>query len=168
MRQGVALAPLRHMRQRNVLMVAAAWILGLGAPAATGQTTTSPAEAVQARQSQFREIGTAFKAINDELRKDAPGKFALASSARQIATDLKQAKLMFPAGSGPVPGVKNKARPEIWTNRATFDKAGAAAIVEADKLVAVMRGGDQTAMTTQAKALGATCQACHRQFRAED
>ena len=154
------------MRKR--LMMAAAWMVGLGAAAATGQTPAPPAEAVPARQSQFREIGTAFKAINDELRKEAPGKFALASSARQIATDLKQVRLMFPAGSGPVPGVKNKARPEIWTNRATFDKAAAAAIVEADKLSAVMHGGDQAAVMTQAKALGLTCQACHRQFRAKD
>lgn len=137
----------------------------LGASVVTGQALSPAATAIQARQSQFREVGTAFKAINDELRKAAPGKFVLGSSARQIATNLRQVRTMFPAGSLAAPGQKSKALPEIWTTRAAFDKLNASAVAEADKLAMVLRSTDTGAIAKQVKVLGATCQSCHRQFR---
>lgn len=134
---------------------------------AVGQALT-PAAAVQARQGQFREIGTAFKAINDELKKPAPGKFAMGSSARQIATDLQQVGRLFPPGSGPSSGIKTKALPAIWAKQADFAKLNSAAITEANKLVVAMKGTDMAAIGMQAKVLGKTCQGCHQQFRAEN
>ena len=159
--------PSRERNVRSGMTITAAAAAALVATAAFSQTGT-PASSIQARQGQFREIGTAFKAINDELKKDTPGKFAMATSARQIAGDLRQVRGLFPAGSGPAAGIKTKALPAIWSDHAKFDALNAAATVEADKLVAVMRGGDAAAIRVQAKALGGTCQTCHQQFRAQD
>ena len=158
----------REISVRLFWGAAAAGAALLVATVAVSQTGT-PAAAIQARQGQFREIGTAFKAINDELRKEAPGKFVLGSSARQIAMDLRQVRTLFPVGSGAAGGVKTKALPAIWAQRARFDALNAAATVEADKLVATLRGGgDQAAIAAQAKALGASCKSCHVPFRAPD
>ncbi len=137
------------------------------ASTAFGQATPDPTP-IQTRQSQFREIGTAFKAINDELRKDAPGRFVLGSSARLIAGNLHRIGALFPAGSGPAAGIKTKAKANIWTDRAQFDRLNASAASEADKLVVVMRGNDMAAIRAQVPVLGAACKSCHQQFRAED
>ncbi len=130
---------------------------------------TSPvANVVQQRQSQFHEIGVAFKAINDELRRENPGRFVLSSSARTIASNLHQVGTMFPVGSGPAPGLKTKAKPAIWSGRAQFDRLNASAVNEANRLVMAMRGTDTNAIRAQIRALGLACQGCHRQFRDED
>jgi cytochrome c556 len=41
-------------------------------------------------------------------------------------------------------------------------------VVESAKLVTVAGSGDAAAVGAQFKATGATCGACHRQFRAEN
>jgi cytochrome c556 len=128
----------------------------------------SPADTVEARQSAYREIGTAYKSINDELKKGSPVKFIMGSSARLIATNLRQIGPLFPPGSGPELGVEMKARPEIWTDRATFDSAYNTALKEAEKLVTVMGSGDLAAIRAQARALGRSCKSCHEDFRVED
>ena len=61
----------------------------------------------------------------------------------------------------------NDALTTIWSDRATFDAQMAKLIAESGKLVAVTNGGDVAAIRAQAKATGATCAACHRQFRAD-
>ena len=136
--------------------------------AATAFGQSSEPTPMQTRQSQFREIGTAFKAINDELRKDTPGRFAMGSSARLIAGNLHRVGTLFPPGSGPGAGIKTKAKPNIWTDRAQFDRLNASAASEADRLVAIMKGNDLGAIRAQVPVLGAACKSCHQQFRAED
>lgn len=152
---------------RWIILIGAIGTALLAPVTAIGQAP-SAADAIQARQRQFREIGTGFKAINDELKKDAPGKFLMGSSARQIAGNLRQVGKLFPTGSGPSSGVKTKALPVIWAKQADFAKFNGAAIAEADKLALVLKGSDIAAMRAQAKVLGKTCQSCHQQFRAED
>lgn len=153
------------MPSRLNFMLAAAALLSASAVLAQG---ISASGSIPARQASYRETGTAFKAINDELRKDAPGRFAMGSSARQIAANLRQVVTMFPAGSGPAAGVKTKAKAAIWSDRATFDRLNGAAVRQADVLVAAMRGTDIVAIRTQTQTLGRTCKACHDQFRLAD
>jgi len=92
----------------------------------------------------------------------------MVAAAQTIATTARGQGKLFPAGSGPAPGVKTDALPNIWTDRATFDAQMAKLVVEADKLVAVTNSGDAAAIGAQAKATGAVCGGCHRKFRAED
>lgn len=153
---------------RSIFVMAGAAAFVLGATTVVGQSQLAPAAAIKARQQQYREIGTAFKAVNDELRKSSPGKFAMGSSARQIAANLRQVNSMFPAGSGPSSGIKTKALATIWSKQPEFQRLNAAAVVAADKLVLAMRGTDNAAMTAQAQAVGRSCKACHSAFRAED
>ncbi|MDB5425539.1 MAG: cytochrome [Phenylobacterium sp.] len=125
-------------------------------------------EIVKNRQQRYREIGTAFKSINDELKKDSPVKFLLTSSSGQIVSAAREQPAMFPPGTGPGAGVKTRARVAIWPRRKEFDAANALLIVEAGQLNTLARAGDYAGMRAQAKVVGEACAACHRQFREEE
>lgn len=71
---------------------------------------------------------------------------------------------LFPAGSG---GEGSRARPEIWTNRADFERKAADLAAAATRLAERARAGDQTGFATQADAVEAACAACHSAYRSE-
>lgn len=143
-------------------IAAAAGALAAGPPPAP-----SPQAAIAARQAGYKKMGAAMKALNEQLKGDAPAKDVMLTSARTIAATARDQPRLFPAGSGPTAGVKTDALPNIWTDRATFDAAMNRMLGESGKLLVVAGGGDVAAIRAQAKATGATCAACHRQFRAD-
>ena len=109
----------------------------------------------------------AMKALNDQLKTGAPVKAKMVGAAQALAAAAREQPRLFPAGSGPTAGVPTDALPNIWTDRATFDGKMAKLIAESGKLISVVNGGNLDAIRTQAKTTGATCAACHRQFRAD-
>jgi len=139
--------------------------IDLAAAPATGPTG---AAAVKTRQAGYKQMGAAMKALNEQLRSGAPSKDIMLGSARTIAATARGQGALFPAGSGASAGVPTDALPAIWTDRATFDAQMSKLVAESGKLAAVAAGGDVEAIRTQAKATGATCAACHRQFRADE
>jgi cytochrome c556 len=138
-----------------------------GALAAAPPAGLSPQAAITARQAGYKKMGSAMKALGDQLKSDAPAKNVIVAAAQTIAVTAREQAKYFPVGSGPASGVHTDALPGIWTDRATFDKQMSAMVAETGKLVAVANGGDVAAIRVQAKATGATCAACHRQFRAD-
>jgi cytochrome c556 len=127
----------------------------------------NPKAAIAARQAGYKKMGAAMKALNDQLKTDAPAKAVMIAAAQTIATTAREQPKLFPAGSGSTAGVATDALPGIWTDRATFDGQMGKLIAESGKLVAVTNGGNAHAIRAQAKATGGTCAACHRQFRAD-
>jgi cytochrome c556 len=138
-----------------------------GTLAATPAPAPAPKAAIAARQAGYKKMGAAMKAINDQLKTDAPARGVLAASARTIAATAREQANLFPAGSGPTAGVPTDALPNIWTDRATFTAQMNKLIAESGKLVTVVNGGNLDAIRAQAKATGGTCGGCHRQFRAD-
>jgi cytochrome c556 len=142
-------------------------------PMLAGPLTAAPAPsptakaAIAARQAGYKKMGAAMKALNDQLKSSAPVKATLVAAAQTLATTAREQPRLFPAGSGPTAGVPTDALPNIWTDRATFDGQMAKLIAESGKLVSIVNGGNADAIRAQAKATGATCAACHRQFRAD-
>ncbi|TPG47167.1 c-type cytochrome [Sphingomonas glacialis] len=120
---------------------------------------------IATRVAGFKKMGGAMKALNDQLKSGAPVKATMVAAAQTIAENARAQGKLFPAGSGPAAGVKTDALPNIWTDRATFDAQMAKLVTAADKLVAVANSGDAAAIGAQAKATGAVCGGCHRQFR---
>jgi len=151
---------MRVMKRAAMLAVAAA--VGLGAGAALAQ---SASDAIAARQQNFKALGAASKAINDEARKDAPDKAVFATNASKLATLASQLPTWFPRGSGPEAGVKTAAKPEIWSDAAGFAAAAANLKTEAAKLDELARAGDIDGVKTQARALGGACRNCHEKYR---
>jgi cytochrome c556 len=146
---------------------AAAILAGGAAPGAdpAPAPTTPGGKAVVARQAHYRELNAAFRAINDELKKDTPDKAAIAANAgkmKALAADLPG---WFPKGSGPEAGQPTRAKAEIWTDAEGFATVASGLQAETAKLEQVALAGDIDALKAQARATGAACGACHSKYR---
>ncbi|MET0363931.1 MAG: cytochrome c [Sphingobium sp.] len=123
---------------------------------------------VAARIHGYRDLGSAFKNVQDELRSSTPQPYILQLSARQIRDTARQQYGWFPAGSGPRPGVKTAAKPIIWQQPAQFKAAQDALSTQANAFYQAVASGDISKVRVQAKALGQSCGACHRTYRVEE
>jgi cytochrome c556 len=135
---------------------------------ALAQEDFDPQPVIEGRQAALRDIGAAFKGINDELKKSQPTLALIRQHARLIDDLTKQQKFWFPRGTGPETEIEMQAKPEIWQRPAEFKAAQDALTQQVTKLVAATNGTDVGAIKTQSQALGRTCKACHDKFREED
>ena len=115
------------------------------------------------RQSAMALIGWYFGPIGAMMRGDRP--FDAAVVARN-AGYLEVLSRM--PGEGFQPSTKDektKAKPEVWSDKAKFDKAMETMQTEVGKLAQVAKGGDQGAIKTQFGATAKSCGGCHDDFR---
>ncbi len=127
------------------------------------------ADAVKARQSNFKAMGKDFKGINEQLKTDKPDLAAIKIAAADVKAYAAQLPSWFPKGSGPETGLKMQAKAVIWTDGQTFATAAHNFQVEAAKLAALSAAStDLVALRAQVKATGKTCGACHDKFREKD
>ncbi|MEN2790508.1 cytochrome c [Sphingomonas oligophenolica] len=125
-------------------------------------------DAVDTRVAGLRQLGAAFKNVNDELKSNTPQTMILQISARQIRDAARYQYGWFPAGSGPQARVNTKAKAAIWTQPAQFKAAQDAFAAQAAAFMRVTATGNAAAMRVQAKQLGEACAACHRIYRVDD
>jgi cytochrome c556 len=160
----------------RTIMTALALTAGLGLTAAgaapgadPSSATASPGgKALLARQAHFKDQGATFKAISDEIRKDASDKAAMASDAAKLKALAADLPTWFPKGSGPETGLPTAAKPEIWMDADGFAAAAAKLQDETAKLATVSTGGDADAIKAQFRATAAACKNCHDKYRAPD
>lgn len=132
------------------------------------QEEFDPQPIIEGRQAALRDIGAAFKNINDEFKKSQPSIPVIRQNANQIDDLVKQQKFWFPPGTGPETEIEMKAKAAIWKQPAEF-KAGQAALTEqAAKLAKAAAGQDLAAIKAQTQVLGRTCKGCHDKYREED
>jgi cytochrome c556 len=131
-----------------------------------GKVPNTPGgRAAAARHDNFKKLGGAFKAANDELKKDAPNKAVILASANQMKALSGQIPSWFPRGSGPESRANTDAKPEIWRDAAGFAAAASRNQAEINKFQQLAAGGDMGAVAAQAKAVGASCKGCHEKYR---
>lgn len=123
--------------------------------------------AIAARKANYKEIGGAFKTINDEIKSGSPDFNSVRPLAKDIAGRAALQLKHFPKGSGPESGVKTRAKAAIWKDYAGFTKLQKDMVTSANALNAAATARDLSAMTKARTALGATCKACHDKFREE-
>ena len=153
----------RSLPARSRLRALAALALaGLAAP-----LLAAPADQIRVRTTGYRDLGAAFKAINDGLRAPSPQPAVLRAAAQRIRNAATQQYNWYPAGSGPRPGLKTAAKPEIWTQGARFRQLQDGFAVQSAALERAVSTGNTAAIRTAARSLGGSCKACHDQFRAE-
>lgn len=126
------------------------------------------ADTIKMRIANYRELGTAFKNINDELRSSSPSTFMIQMSARDVSRAARDQYNWFPAGSGPEAGVKTRAKAEIWATPAKFKSAQDLLATNAEAFAKAAKGGDVGEIRAASKELGRACVTCHRSFREED
>lgn len=147
----------------------AAVILGILATAWVAQAATpAVVAAVNARKANYKEIGGAFKTINDELKQDSPDLSTVRPLAKDIFARASGQLKYFPQGSGPQAGLKTRAKAEIWSNQAAFKKLHSEMVAAAGALQDAANRGDVTALNAARGKLGASCKSCHDQFRVAD
>jgi len=127
----------------------------------------TPEEIIAFRQANYKWMGDTFGDMKKVI--DAGGDVApLAAKAADMAAWARRIPGMFPVGTetgGPA-GHPTKALPAIWTSKSTFDERSVALATQSAKLSTVAATGDKAAFAEQYKAVGATCGACHRDYRA--
>jgi cytochrome c556 len=89
----------------------------------------------------------------------------LAASAKALVSSSRMIPTLFPAGTEK--GHDTKAKPEVWSDRAGFEKAAANLGAQAEKLAAAADANDKAAFATQFAAVGQACGGCHRPYRAQ-
>jgi cytochrome c556 len=127
----------------------------------------APADVVRQRIAGLRELGAAFKNVNDSLRGE-PQLIVIRQSAREIRNAAQAQYRWFPAGTGPNPAWKTAAKPEIWAQAAQFRTAQDNFARQADAFQRAAQTGNVDAIRAAARTLGGTCKACHDQFRAPE
>jgi cytochrome c556 len=125
-------------------------------------------QVIDARQRNLRDMGAAFKAITDQLKRSTPNLQEIASYANSLQEIAVSQKQWFPAGSGPEAGIKTAAKPEIWTQAAEFKKWEDDLTTALDLLVKTAAGKDIEAVRHQQEQVGKVCAGCHKQFRVKE
>jgi cytochrome c556 len=117
-------------------------------------------DAFHDRHMTMEGINEAMKPLAAIAKKQVPfDAAAVKANATTIADSLKKAQGLFPAGSG---GDESRAKPEIWTDAAGFEKEMKDAHAAAVALQAVK---DEAAFAPALGALGARCKSCHEKYR---
>jgi cytochrome c556 len=151
---------MKHQILLGLAVAAIGWS-GLAVAQGTG-VALQPDAIIAARQAGFdlqNGVAVAMKAAVDGGQDVKP----LADGAKGIAAWAKVIPSMFPAGTEK--GHDTKAKPDIWSNRAEFEKDAANLATEAQKLQTLAEANDKAGFAAQFKATGAACGACHRAFR---
>lgn len=153
----------KSVRRRRGLRVVAPLLLATVAAPLLG----APADQARTRIAGYQQLGASFKAVNDGLRAPSLPLPRIQAAARQIRAAAAQQYGWFPAGSGPRPGVKTAAKPEIWVQGARFRQLQDGFAAQATALQRAVDGGNVAAIRAAARSLGGSCKACHDQFRNE-
>lgn len=138
---------------------------GLALAALAVPLLAAPADMVRARIEGYRELGAAFKAVNDGLRGSELQTILIQQSARQIRNAARAQYGWFPAGSDASAGVRTAAKPEIWTQGVQFKAKQDAFVAAADSFARVAATGNAAAIRAEARKLGATCKGCHDLYK---
>jgi cytochrome c556 len=145
------------------LLVAGALIVPAFAQTAASLT---PQQTIAARQAAFDLSATAFVSMLHDTKDGGDAKKE-ANSAEGLARWAKILPALFPAGTGAgQAGVDTKARAEIWSDRAGFEKAAANYVAQTQKLSELANAGDTPGFTAQLGDVKKACGACHDNYKA--
>ncbi len=118
------------------------------------------ADAVHERHMAMEAVGDSMKPLGSMAKKQTPFDAGVVKThATTIADNLKKAETLFPAGSG---GGTSRAKPEVWTDAAGFQKGMRESHAAA---VALQSVSDEAAYGSALAALGSTCKSCHDKYR---
>ncbi len=139
----------------------AAGLVGLARAADT--VALPPDDIIAARQAGFDLQAGVVAAMKSAIDGNAPVK-PLTDGAKGLSSWGHIIPTLFPDGTQT--GRNTKAKAEIWSDRAGFDKAAADFYAAAEKLVALAEADDRPGFAAQFKETTAACGACHRAYRA--
>ena len=122
-------------------------------------------QAVDARQHNLKDLGGAFKAVRDQLRKPQPDMKQIVQAAEQIDQLAGDMGRWFPKGSEPSEDLETDAKAEIWSDPKGFTAAMTKLQGEAPKLLTLAKAGDTESLKKQVNTVGGACKGCHDKYR---
>jgi cytochrome c556 len=125
-------------------------------------------EVIKGRQANYKKVGGAFKALNDELKKDAPSLAVLRTNANNLNAAAIAVGKGFPKGTGAEVGLKTAALPAIWAQPKEFKAAMSKFQKAAATLKSAAAGGDIAKIKVATGGLGPNCKGCHDVFKAKN
>lgn len=133
--------------------------------AATAQTPTamSTDTVIAARQAGYELLQAQAQALKVAVDQGLDPK-PFADPVKAMANWGHTIPVLFPDGTQT--GHNTKALPAVWSDRAGFTKAASDFTTAAEKLQADATAGNKDAFKADYQAMGATCGACHRTYRA--
>jgi cytochrome c556 len=142
----------------------AALVLASTALAAAAQQP-KPEDEIKLRKSAYALMGYNYASLSDMAREKKPyNKDEAIRNADFVALLSTVPKTFFAPGTDKG---ETKAKPDIWANKADFDKKMEHMMAETAKLPQVARTGDLAALKKQVQETGAACKACHDDYRAK-
>jgi cytochrome c556 len=131
------------------------------APAAPNGAAWAQDDVVAQRKAGMKAMGADLDAIKAVV--EGNGSIAtLGPRAEEMRAFYARLPALFPEGST----ADSKARPEVWTDRAGFERANALAGDAANKLVAAVAANDSAALAVAFREIAGSCGTCHRSYRA--
>lgn len=143
------------------------------APAGGSGSTVLPggmtvAEAVEARQDNYKSLGGAFKTIRDELKSGEADMALIGQSVDRMMALASEIPSWFPEGTSTESGVETEALPVIWEEPEDFTDKAQDLETAVMGLRAALESGDSEAIGAAVQSVGGACQSCHKKFRLDD
>ena len=136
-------------------------MMGIARAQGGGEGVANPGDLIIARQAgmdlQYAVGGDMKRAVaaKADVRPYEDGAEAIAAWSKAIPG-------LFPPGTEK--GHDTKAKPEIWSDRAGFEKAAARLGDAAQALTAAAKAGGQAAFATAFETTTKACAACHHEY----
>jgi cytochrome c556 len=121
-----------------------------------------PGQPVAHRKQAFKAIFEVFDPMGAMLKKGSYDAASFKVLAQQLAVKKDDPWQYFTADSLYPP---SRAKAEIWSEPAKFEKAKKAFLDASDKLIAVSSGQDRAAMEAAFGRVRDTCEDCHKAFK---
>ena len=143
-------------------------IVAAGLSVGTAALAAGDATVVTKRQGVMKGQSDHMKGIAGYVKNNEGTPADVAKRAGGLSEIAKIIPSLFPEGTGmdEIKQPRTGAKPEIWLDRAGFEKAAKTLQAEAEKLMTVAAGGDKAAIAVQFGAMGKIgCGGCHKTFR---
>lgn len=125
-------------------------------------------QTVETRQHNFKDLGGAYKTINDQLATGDPVLQEIKYAADEVARHANDMTYWFPEGTGPDSGVETDALAKIWEAPDAFAAELASFKPVADAMKAAADAENVEEMGPASRALGGGCKSCHDAYRLDD
>jgi cytochrome c556 len=143
-------------------LIAASAALAAWAGGAWADPPLSPDQIIAARQAGFALMGGAFGPLKGAAGSGQDLK-PLAESAKAIAAWAALVPSLFPAGTET--GRDTRAKPEIWSDRAGFERDAEALGTAAKALAVLAEANDGKGFAAQFEVAAKACGDCHKAYR---
>lgn len=120
------------------------------------------ADVIDDRQKGFKQHLENLKAVKAAV--ESGNASAAVTPASDMVVFAKTVPDLFPEGSG---SGDTAALPAIWSDWDGFEEVASDHVAAVEKLLAAAESGDASELGAQLKATGATCGACHDDYRAK-